>query len=111
MMYRQRFPALALSLERGTEDVPDDGRYHLVVHGEVVESFPRERPATTAYEEMRRRLIAETGWTPELAPPSRDEVLARLRAESDVKAVQADSSRSKRAKAVRKGGKGGTGGV
>lgn len=110
-MYRQRFPALALSLERGTEDVPDDGRYHLLVHGEVVESFARERPAVSAYEAMRKRLIAETGWTPESEPPSRDEVLARLRAEWDVRAVQADASRSKRAKAVRKGGKGGAGGV
>lgn len=110
-MYRQHFPALGLALEQGTDDVPDDGRYHLSVHGEVVESFVRETAAVKAYDETRKRLIEETGWTPASIAPTKDEVLARLRSEMDVRAVQADASRSKRAKAVRRGGKGGSGGV
>lgn len=110
-VYRQAFPALGLSIEQGTENVPDDGRYHLLVHGETMNHFPNEAAALRGYEEARRRLIKETGWVPSSPAPKRDEILARLRAEMDLRAVQADASRSKKAKATKKGGKGGSGGV
>ena len=105
-MYRQAFPALGLSLESGTEAVPVDGMYHLLLHGEIVESFSEERQARRAYDDVRLRLIQETGWRPESPPPDRAELLRRLRAELDVRAVQAATARGKRASSIKKGGPG-----
>lgn len=105
-MFRQSFPDLGLSLERGTENVPDDGRYHLSIHGEIVESFGAERSALKAYETLRQRLIIETGWSPDSTTPGKDELLARARAEADARAVQRESTRDKRANRTRKGGPG-----
>lgn len=105
-MFRVEFPALGLSLERATEAVPQDGMYHLLMQGKVVESFAKERPAIRAYEDLRQRLIQETGWTPDRPPPDRTDMLRRLRQELDARAVQAESSRSKHANRTRKGGPG-----
>lgn len=105
-MFRQQFPALGLSLECGTDAVPTDGKYHLLVHGEVVKTFTSERSAMREYDALRKRLIAETGWRPEYTPPSREELWSRIRTEADAKAVQRESSQSKRANRTRKGGPG-----
>jgi hypothetical protein len=34
--YRQSIPDLSLSIERSTEATPDDGKFHIIRHGEIV---------------------------------------------------------------------------
>jgi hypothetical protein len=53
-MFRQTIPALGLSIEAATENVPDDGRYHVLDAGVILRSFKSLRGATIAY----RRLCA-----------------------------------------------------
>jgi len=57
--FRQSFPAAGVSLERGTENVPDDGRFHLVVDGKVAESFRSEKQAQQRYQELRQAYLSE----------------------------------------------------
>lgn len=106
ILFKQEFPALELSLERGTDRVPHDGHYHLVVAGQVVSSHASEGAATKEYARLRARLIEEVGWNPSSAPVSRDVLLNRLRLEADAHGVLAESTRNKRANRTRKGGKG-----
>lgn len=110
-LFRQEFPALGLSLEKATENVEDDGRFYLIVHGVIIDSFLSERVALARYEKERKRLIKATGWAPSSPPPDPGALLRRMREEDDARAVKAESVRSKRSKALKKGGKGGSGGV
>jgi hypothetical protein len=57
---RRYVPGLDFSLERGTDLVPDDGRYYIVRNGAVIASFRSERAAVGRYKEM----IAEAGGYP-----------------------------------------------
>ncbi|MBI4318285.1 MAG: hypothetical protein HY675_07335 [Chloroflexi bacterium] len=57
--FRQSFPAAELSLERATENVPDDGRFHLIVNGVVVKSFRFEKAAQTEYQALRKAYLHE----------------------------------------------------
>ena len=104
---RQGVPALGLSVERGTGEVPDDGCFHVTLNGAVIFSSVSEKNALREYRGIRDRL---------LPPTTGDsfnvrEALGREAAEMEARRFLADSSRSKRAKALRKGGKGGSGGV
>lgn len=89
-----------VSLERGTDGVPHDGRFHLVVDGTVVYSTRVEASAVIEYEEVRdaRREAA-------LA------VLHREQGYFDAQRLRSESSGRQAAAARRKGGKGGKGGV
>ena len=104
--YRQAVPALGLSLERGTEDVPDDGRSHVVMHGAVVYTSVSEKDALQEYRRLRDHLLPPTSRSVDVR-----KILEKEVAEQEARRFLADSSRSKRAKALRKGGKGGSGGV
>src|SRR5215467_6174652 len=42
-----------LSVEKGTDRVPDDGRYHVLVDGEIVLSTPVEALALAEMEETK----------------------------------------------------------
>jgi len=56
--YHRGSPA---SLERGTESVPDDGKYYLLLDGQIVNSFRSLKKAKEAY----RQLLADIGFEPE----------------------------------------------
>lgn len=58
-VFRQSFPAANLSLERATENVPDDGRCHLIVNGEIVKSFRSEKAAQAEYQTLRRAYLEQ----------------------------------------------------
>jgi hypothetical protein len=51
---------LGLSLGRGTEDVPDDGRFHVVRDGVVVYASDSEKDALREYRQLRDRLLPPT---------------------------------------------------
>lgn len=50
-------PSLNLSVEKGTSNVPDDGRFHVVKDGQIVASYKLFAPAEKRY----RQLINEAG--------------------------------------------------
>jgi hypothetical protein len=104
--YRQAVPALGLSLERGTEDVPADDRFHGVMRGAVVYTSVSEKDALQEYRRLRDHLLPPTSRSVDVR-----KILEKEVAEKEVRSFLAESSRAKRAKALKKGGKGGSGGV
>jgi len=62
--YRQELPALELSLERGTEHVPDDGAWYLLRAGQQIGRFRSLSAAREAWQDI----VDESGWQ----PPPRD---------------------------------------
>jgi len=76
----QRLPALALSIERGTPDVPSDGCFYLLRNGDVLTRSKSLRTAQKAWREV----IDASGWTPP-TPQQRtsEEMLAAERAARD----------------------------
>lgn len=98
--YRQAVPRLGLSLERGTEDVPDDGRFHVVRDGTVVYTSEKEKDALRHYRELRDRLLPPTERSVDVK-----EIIEREVAEQEARRFLADSSRAKRAKALKKAAK------
>ncbi len=58
--YRQFIPDLALSIERATGEVPDDGKYHVLHDGASVGSFRSLKAAQEAF----RRIVTESGYRP-----------------------------------------------
>jgi len=64
--YRQAIPALELSIERCTPQVPDDGYYYVCFKGEIKGRHRSLRAALVQY----RSIVAESGWRPD-APRKR----------------------------------------
>lgn len=63
--YKREIPDLALSVERATEKVPNDGLFYLLKKGRVLESFRTEEGAVMKF----RRMVSEIGYQrPEQAP-------------------------------------------
>jgi hypothetical protein len=105
--FRQSVPSIGLFLEKGTEDVPDDGHFHLRLRGETVLRTRQEREALEEYRRLREKLLppeARRRVNPQAA-------LQRGIAEFEANAVRSEAARRKRKSALRKGGKGGSGGV
>jgi hypothetical protein len=75
--YRQVLPDFGLAIERFTENVPADGRWHLLKDGEEVGSFRSLKAAQTAWREALHR----SGWKPESPSVDADEVRRREQAE------------------------------
>ena len=59
-LYRQYIPDLDLSIERYTEAVPSDGKYHVLRKGAIVGSFRQLKQAQEAF----RKLVQESGFKP-----------------------------------------------
>jgi hypothetical protein len=60
-MFKVYYRGAPASLEQGTESVPADGKYHLLLNGQIVNSFCSLEEAKKAY----RRLLADVGFEPE----------------------------------------------
>lgn len=71
---KQYVPTLGISLERGTESVPNDGRYHVTKNGELVGSFRSHAKALLRYKEA----VAEAGGYPRQEAPSLTDEERRL---------------------------------
>ncbi len=59
-LYRQSIPAIGLSLERATANVPNDGWFYVLLRGEIKGRFRTKAAAVTAY----RALVDESGYKP-----------------------------------------------
>jgi hypothetical protein len=74
-MFKLFFKDAPASLEQGTQAVPNDGRYHLVLDGQVVQSFRSLKTAKQAY----RKLLADIGFEPTVQPVEPDPKEVRRR--------------------------------
>lgn len=54
--YKQFIKEAGLSLEKGTKDVPDDGKYHLIKNGKLIASFRSLRQGSKRYKEELERM-------------------------------------------------------
>lgn len=108
-MFRQEVRSVGLSIERGTETVPDDGFYHVILLGEIVFRSRSQARALEEYRKQRDRLLG-AGATAKLKIDA-VEALRRQRLLRDLDALRGEARLSKRKKALKRGGKGGTGGV
>jgi hypothetical protein len=108
-MFKQEVPTIGLSIEQGTGSVPDDGRFYVVVGGEVVFSSKGRSRALAHYRSLRDDLLRKSGVERSAADP--EELRRRERQFYDLQAVMSQSMRERAIKAKRKGGKGGSGGV
>ncbi len=61
--YRQSVPDLGLSIERATDSVPDDGKYHVIRNGQTLGSFRALKPA----QQLFRQAVEESGYRPQTA--------------------------------------------
>jgi hypothetical protein len=100
-MFRQAVPEIGLSLERGTDAVPDDGMFHVLLNGEARLSTESKQKATAMYKALREQLASGRGGA---AAPDRAELMRKLKADMEITAVLAASSRAKRAHATYKRG-------
>lgn len=103
-MYREGIEELDLYIERGTERVPDDDRFHILDSGSPLGSFAMLADA----QRYLAQLAARRGWQ----DPAASEITPgdRLRAEQAERFLR-DSYRDKKTRATRRGGRGGRGGV
>ena len=108
-MFKQELPAIGLSIEQGTDSVPDDGRYHVVVGGDVVFSSKAKSAALRRYRSVRDEFLQKSGIERKI--PNPEETRRRERQFYDFEAVMSESMRQRTMNAKRKGGKGGSGGV
>jgi predicted DNA-binding protein len=58
--YKQSVPAIGVSLERGTANVPRDGYFYVLVNGEIRGRFRGMRRALAFY----KSLLEQSGYTP-----------------------------------------------
>ncbi len=108
-MFKQEVPTVGLSIEQGTDSVPDDGRFHVVVDGQVVFSSRRRSAALAHYRSLRDELLRNAGIAQ--TAPDPQETRRRERQFYDSQAVMSESMRQRTIRAKRRGGKGGSGGV
>jgi hypothetical protein len=95
MPYVRAQSKYGLSVEKGTDRVPNDGKYHVLVDGEIVLSTPVEALALVEMEEVKAARQA----------PGR-ELLRREMATSDVRAFRAANYAEKQSRDQKKGGRG-----
>lgn len=104
-MYRESWPEKNLSLEEGTDSVPSDGRFHILLNGEVLGTYANMKKAQSAYGEKKREL----GWTP--GEPKRIDPQKLLREEAADRYLWEASADLKGRESKKSGGRGGRGGV
>jgi hypothetical protein len=110
-MYRQQVPELGLSIEMGTDAVPDDGRYYVLLNGEIIYSSLNERQASRAYTDKKNQLFEQIGGKPEPKRLTPEQRLEKERANRDIQAMRMESFDRRASGARKKGGRGGRGGV
>ena len=102
--YKQFIPAIDLSIEKNTGNVPSDGKFHIVKGGKVIHSFRNRKLA----EEKFKQLLAESGFKPVQTHTAQinplDESMERYAMAKDIFWAEGPKYR-------KKGGRGGRGGV
>ena len=102
--YKHYIPDIGLSIEKNTENVPQDGNYYLLRDGQIMRAFRTLKKAELAFREM----LAEAGYTPKPV-----EKQGKRAAEQDIDRYMDAKDRywAESYKYRGKGGKGGRGGV
>jgi hypothetical protein len=95
MAYVRAESKYGLSVEMGTDRVPNDRQYHVLVDGEIVLSTPVEALALAEMEEAKATRQARGR-----------EMLQREKAAFDVRAFRAANYTEKQGRDQRKGGRG-----
>ncbi len=85
--------------------MPNDGRFHVVVDGNVVFSSKTKSAALTRYRSLRDDLLQNAGI--EQRQPDPEETKRRERQFYELQAIMSESMRQRTINAKRKGGKGG----
>lgn len=102
--YKHYIPEINLSIEKGTDKVPNDGKYYIVSDGRITDAFKFRRQA----EEKFKRLVAERGYKPttlqNAKPNAGDETVERYLISKAIFWAEGPKYKDKR-------GKGGRGGV
>lgn len=102
-LYRQYIPDLDLSIERYTQEVPSDGKYHVLRNGEVSGSFRSLKQA----QDVFRKFVQDSGYKPSSPESSKTASEIMTERHLDEKELYwADSHRYRGG-----GGRGGRGGV
>lgn len=86
MTFRQAVERIGLSIERGTEAVPNDGRFHVLLNGQIVYTTSSKARALTDYRKRRDALLTEVELEPQIRDPR--EALRRERAEEELRAIR-----------------------
>ena len=107
-IYRQGIPAIGLSIERGTEGVPDDGQFHVVLNGEEVFASRSQKAVTARYRVLKDELMPLKEGSAANAV-NVGQALRKEIADRQTSSFLAGSAHRKRANGVRRGG-GGSGG-
>ena len=84
-----------LSIEKGTENVPDDGRFHVLVDGEIVLSTGVEAAAIAEFEDYKGQRNAE-----------RDKTRRAMRGEAAYELMRSQSWAQKGARDLKRGRQG-----
>lgn len=84
--FRQGVPRLRLFIERGTESVPDDGQYYVLLAGKIVFHSRQEGPALERYRELRDARLGRD--SARRAKPDPREALRRVKSESELQAFR-----------------------
>ena len=58
--YKRYIPEIKISIEKGTKDVPNDGKYYLLMDGSIIEKFTSVKKA----EEKFKQLVEASGYKP-----------------------------------------------
>lgn len=95
MAYVRAAMKYGLSVEKGTDRVPNDGMYYVLVDGEIVLSTPVEALALAEMEEVKAARQAQGR-----------ELLQREMAAFDVRAFRAANYAEKQGRDQRRGGRG-----
>ena len=85
-MFKQGVSRVGLSIEMGTEAVPNDGQYHVLLDGRVVFNSSSKAKALREYLKRRDALIATTNHGAPVI--DYEELLRRERALADAKSVR-----------------------
>jgi hypothetical protein len=108
--FRQAVPDVGLGIEQGTEHVPKDGAFYVLLNGQIVFSSKTKNRALAEYRRLRDELLID-GPGRQMSAEEVHAALARERGSMEVAGMLAASSRRKRDKAMAKGGRGGRGGT
>jgi hypothetical protein len=60
-VFKQEVPSVRLSVESGTERVPQDGRFYVLRGDVVIQSFRSKTHALKAYRDLRDQLLQGRG--------------------------------------------------
>ena len=93
--FQLRDERLNLSVEKGTDSVPHDGRFHVLADGKIVLSTGVEAAALAEFEDLKEQRNAE-----------RDSKLKALRGETAYELMRSQSWNEKGARDSKRGGRG-----